>query len=156
METDYRDRAHVIAPPPLIFAIAIGVGITIGLYWPETPLQIAMAPVSGGLMILVGLLLGWVCLRHMRAAETSPNPYTATTAIIYSGPYRFSRNPMYLALVIIQLGIALALGNLWIVLTLPGAVLVMNYGVIAREEAYLEQKFGAPYQDYLRRVRRWL
>lgn len=150
------DHARIIAPPPLIFAIAIGLGVALDLYWPEPPLQLAMAPLPGGLMILFGLILGWLSLRQMRAAKTSANPYTATTAIICSGPYRFSRNPMYLALAIIQLGIALALGNVGIALTLPGAVLVMTYGVIAREEAYLARKFGASYRDYLHRVRRWL
>lgn len=155
MPSDDLDRARIIAPPPLIFASAIGLGIALDRYWPLPPGP-AMALLPGGLMILVGLILAWLSLREMRAARTSPNPYTATTAIVCSGPYRYSRNPMYLALAVIQLGLALALGNLWIALSLPAAVLVMHYGVIVREEDYLERKFGAPYRDYLRRVRRWI
>jgi protein-S-isoprenylcysteine O-methyltransferase Ste14 len=79
-----------------------------------------------------------------------------TTAIVESGPYRFSRNPIYLAMFIGLVGLAFAFDNLWILIALVPFALVIRYGVVAREEAYLERKFGNRYGGYRSRVRRWL
>lgn len=149
------DRAGIIAPPPLIFLMAVVTGIALQWYWPLLALP-GPTWAAGGVLVLSGLALGMICIRCMRQADTSPDPYSGTTALVAHGPYRFSRNPMYVALVLIQIGVALTLDNLWILATLPAAVLVMHYGVIAREEAYLLRKFGVGYAEYLASVRRWL
>ena len=79
-----------------------------------------------------------------------------TTAIVTHGPYRFTRNPIYLGMFLGQTGLAIGFDNLWILATLIPFYLVLRYGVVAREEAYLERKFGLVYSDYQSRVRRWL
>src|SRR5262249_6758965 len=79
-----------------------------------------------------------------------------TTTIVDRGPYRFTRNPIYLAMVLALIGPAIALNSLWLLLTLVPFALVIRYGVVAREEAYLQRKFGDDYRRYRARVRRWL
>jgi len=79
-----------------------------------------------------------------------------TTVIVRTGPYRFSRNPIYLAFSVFQLGIAVWVNSVWLLAMLVGAVALIHYVVIRREEQYLERKFGAPYLDYKASVRRWL
>jgi protein-S-isoprenylcysteine O-methyltransferase Ste14 len=79
-----------------------------------------------------------------------------TTTIVDTGPYRFTRNPIYLGMVLGLIGLAIALNSLWLLLTLVPFAVVIRYGVIAREEAYLERKFGDVYRRYRARVRRWL
>ena len=79
-----------------------------------------------------------------------------TTAIVEAGPYRFSRNPIYLAMFVLMIGLAIGLDTLWLLATLAAFVCVIRNGVVAREEAYLERKFGDTYRDYRSRVRRWL
>ena len=78
------------------------------------------------------------------------------TALATDGPYRLSRNPIYLALTLFYLGIGVAAGSLWVLVLVAPALLVMHLGVIRREERYLERTFGAAYLDYARRVRRWI
>lgn len=154
--SESADRAGIIAPPPLIFLMTVLAGIVLQAYWPLTLLAGPIGTLLGGMLVSGGLALGLICIRCMRDGNTTANPYAATTAVVVHGPYRYSRNPMYVALALIQIGVALALDNLWILATLPGAVLVLHYGVITREEAYLLHKFGTTYADYLARVRRWL
>jgi protein-S-isoprenylcysteine O-methyltransferase Ste14 len=85
-----------------------------------------------------------------------PAKATSPTAIVRTGPYRFSRNPIYLAFSVFQLGIAIWVNSLWLLATLAGALALIHYVVIPREEQYLERRFGAEYLDYKASVRRWL
>jgi len=94
--------------------------------------------------------------RSFRRNDTTANPYSSTNSISSCGPYRFSRNPMYVSLCLIQPGIAAWTGNLWLLATLLPAILLIRFGVIAREERYLENKFGEQYLQYKHRVRRWM
>ncbi len=92
----------------------------------------------------------------MRRARTSVNPSRPTTALLTAGPYRLTRNPMYLAMVIQYVGLALLFNALWAIVLLPLALVIIHFTVIKREERYLEQKFGEDYRAYKARVRRWL
>ena len=92
----------------------------------------------------------------IRKAGTRVETYKPTTAIVVNGPYRFTRNPIYLGMVLGQIGVAVAFDSLWILATLVLFYLVIRYGVIAREEAYLERRFDDLYLGYKSRVRRWL
>jgi protein-S-isoprenylcysteine O-methyltransferase Ste14 len=105
----------------------------------------------------------WCLALHWRCSPggslLSPRPAPAslpTTTIVDTGPYRFTRNPIYLGMVLGLIGLAIALNSLWLLLTLVPFVLAIRYGVVAREEAYLERKFGDVYRGYRSRVRRWL
>ena len=91
----------------------------------------------------------------MRRAGTNISPSRPTTILVTSGPFRFSRNPLYVAGAVLLLGLALALNNLWGILALIPLSLVMHYGVILKEERYLDEKFGAPYRQYRLTVRRY-
>ena len=92
----------------------------------------------------------------MTQAETNINPMQPATAIVNSGPFRFTRNPLYLSLTIIYCGIALIIGSMWAFPILVVVLAVMQKGVIEREEVYLETKFGPEYLTYKRQVRRWI
>jgi protein-S-isoprenylcysteine O-methyltransferase Ste14 len=92
----------------------------------------------------------------MRRAGTNIKPSQPTTAIVQTGPFRFSRNPLYISLTLFYLGVCLMFNALWPLLLLPPLLVVVQRGIIYREERYLEAKFGEEYRDYRRRVRRWL
>ena len=91
-----------------------------------------------------------------RSAGTRVETTEPTRAIVTHGPYRFTRNPIYVGMFLGQTGLAIGFDNLWILAMLIPFYLVLRYGVVAREEAYLERKFGDVYSDYKSRVRRWL
>ena len=92
----------------------------------------------------------------MLAAETNINPFKPTMSIVSSGPFRFTRNPLYLALTLIYAGLTLVLNTWWCVVLLAPVLLLIHFGVVAREERYLERKFGGSYRQYRARVRRYL
>ena len=105
-------------------------------------------------MVAMGLFA--YSVGKFRAAGTPVPARKPTTVIVRTGPYRFSRNPIYLAFSLLQLGIAIWGNSLWLLATLVGAVALIHYVVIPREEQYLERTFGAHYLDYKASVRRWL
>jgi protein-S-isoprenylcysteine O-methyltransferase Ste14 len=112
-------------------------------------------PLGIALVVAAVLLFGY-SVRLFRAAGTPVPARKPTTAIVRSGPYRFSRNPIYLAFSLLQLGIAIWVGSWWLVATLAAAVAIIHWVVIPREERYLETRFGAEYLGYKAAVRRWL
>ena len=155
MATDKTDRPGVIAPPPLIYLVFILIGVGLELVWPT-----ALAPIwarwpVGGSLIVIGIIIVVTVFRRFRQAGTNIEPYKPTTAIVTDGLFRFSRNPVYVAGAAAHFGIAIAADSLWILELLLPALLVIRYGVIAREERYLEAKFGEEYLAYKARVRRW-
>jgi protein-S-isoprenylcysteine O-methyltransferase Ste14 len=111
---------------------------------------------AGGLITLCGLWLARNAVRAQSQAHTSVDPYTPTTAIVTDGPYRFSRNPIYLGFVLLVTGIPLIFGFYWGAILSLVAIDAYNRLIISREEQYLEKKFGQSYLDYKSRVRRWL
>ena len=110
----------------------------------------------GGAVFAAALaLFAWAIATITRAGSNVPTNMP-TTSIVDTGPYRFTRNPIYLGMVLGLVGLAIAFDSLWLLVTLVPFVLVIRYGVVAREEAYLERKFGEVYRRYRARVRRWL
>jgi protein-S-isoprenylcysteine O-methyltransferase Ste14 len=107
-------------------------------------------------LVVVAVALFSYSVAKFRAAGTPVPARKPTAVIVRSGPHRFSRNPIYLAFSLLQLGIAIWINSLWLLVTLVGAVALIHYIVIRREEQYLERKFGAQYLDYKVSVRRWL
>ncbi len=101
------------------------------------------------------LLLGWFEWA-MRQADTPANPYKPVSRIATEGPFRYTRNPGYLSMAMIYAGVASLANVSWVILLLPVALLVIQRGVIEREERYLERKFGKEYLSYKARVRRWI
>lgn len=156
MPSDDQDKAGVIAPPPVIYLGALVFGLLLNRRFPIPFLPRKIARSLGWPLLSGGLLLmGWFewAMRH---AGTPANPYKPVSQIATDGPFRYTRNPAYLAMTMIYTGIAGLANALWAILLLPVALLVIQRGVIEREERYLERKFGEEYLRYKARVRRWI
>jgi len=144
-------------PPPLLYLATVVIGWLLQFLFPINMLPAGVVTLAAGVVVLaLGIVLGFAAVSTMRRAGTSPNPSQPTTAIVTSGPFRYTRNPIYLGFTLICVGIAIAANNLWVLLPLLVVLMVMTGVVIPREERYLAQKFGAAYTDYTARVRRWL
>jgi len=115
-----------------------------------------VSPRFGALLVLLAIGLFLFAVRTFQAAGTPVPGNRPTKTIVRTGPYRFSRNPIYLTFSLLQLGIALWVNSLWLVVTLVVAVAVMSLVVIPREERYLEARFPSEYPPYKASVRRWL
>jgi protein-S-isoprenylcysteine O-methyltransferase Ste14 len=142
--------------PPLVYLFSVVSGAAIQLAKPLPFLPGTLATPLGALFVVVAVALFAYSVSTFRAAGTPVPARKPTTTIVRTGPYRFSRNPIYLAFSLLQLGIAIWANSVWLLATLGGAVLLINCVVIPREEKYLERKFGAQYLDYKGSVRRWL
>ena len=155
---DRADTPQVIALPPLIFlgALALAALLEAALPIPLPPLSSGVAYGLGAVLILCGLALLLLGARRFTAAGTNIPPTLPTTALVVTGPYRWSRNPLYLAMILIYAGIGFAALSSWVLLLAVPLILILNYGVVIREEVYLERKFGADYRAYRARVRRWI
>ncbi len=150
-----KDTAGVIIMPPLLFAVPLLAGFLLGRWLPLVSLP-EWASGIGILVLIVSLIPGPWALVAMLRRGVNPEPFVPTSRLVTSGPFRFSRNPIYLTYVLFVAGMGLFLGNIWMLLLLIPTVIIAHYGVILREERYLSRRFGAPYVDYMRRVRRWL
>jgi protein-S-isoprenylcysteine O-methyltransferase Ste14 len=157
MADDSADSAGVAVPPPLVYAVGFGIGYALHRLKP--------APVGvdgrawtllGWVLIGAGVALAASAVVLFRRAGTSPVPIQPSTALVVRGPYRFTRNPMYVGLAALYAGVALLVNSLWPLAVLPLVLSVIRWRVIAREEAYLERTFGEEYRAYKARVRRWV
>ena len=146
MNHDERDNAGVVAPPPLIYLVALIFSLLLGRRFPMSFLPRTTMARGLGWPLLGGgvLLLGWF-ERSMRQADMPSSPYKPVEHIATGGPFRYTRNPGYLSMTLIYAGIASLANALWAILLLPVALLVIQRGVIEREERYLEGKFGEEY-----------
>ncbi len=154
--TDSADHPEVIALPPLIF---LGCAVVSGLLQFIFPIRVMRYSLSLSLGIVLAVVSASLAIwaeRVMNAAGTNVRPDRPALTIVRSGPYRFTRNPMYLSLCLLQLALGFVLDG-WIPLlfTIP-LVLILHFGVILREESYLEEKFGEQYLALKREVRRWI
>jgi protein-S-isoprenylcysteine O-methyltransferase Ste14 len=157
MSENTNDRSNAIIHPPIAWALAFAAGL--GIDW-LYPLRIVPTFISarwvGALIFASGLALAiWAVVKILRAGSRV-EIHKPTTAIISDGPYRFTRNPIYIGMFLGQIGLAIGFDSLWILAMLLPFYLVIRHGVVAREEAYLERKFGGVYRAYKSQVRRWL
>ncbi len=156
--SEHTKTAGVVLRPPLLYlgALAAGVGLALLRPLPLLPFTPLFGWVFGGIVFAGGAGLMTAAMGRFAAAGTPVPTCQPTTALVTAGVYRWSRNPIYLGLTALYLGIALVTNNGWLgALAIP-VLLVMRFGVIAREEAYLESKFARNYLDYKAAVRRWL
>jgi protein-S-isoprenylcysteine O-methyltransferase Ste14 len=146
---------NVVAPPPLIYLGPLLAGLALDRIVPLPGLPAALR--GAGLPLLAcGIGLGGWFFASMRRAGTPVDPYQSPTTLVEEGPFRFTRNPAYLGFALVYSGISLLAGGRWPLVFLPAVLAAIDRGVIAREEAYLEERFGASYGDFRSRVRRWL
>ena len=151
-----ENSAGVIAPPPLIYLGGLALGFGLEALLPGGTLPGAVRWIGGGLALAAGLALQTFFISAFARMGTAVEPWKPTTAIVTTGPYRFTRNPAYLGMALIVTGIALLADAPWALLPLPLVLVVIDRGVIVREERYLEREFGEEYAGYRRGVRRWV
>jgi protein-S-isoprenylcysteine O-methyltransferase Ste14 len=156
MDEGAREHAGVIVPPPLLYAGPLLVGLLLDRRAPAPLLPAGMARAVGLALVGTATAIEVAFFRAMRRARTPVNPAKPVVRLVTDGPFRYTRNPSYLALVLYYVGIASLANTRWPVLVLPAVLLAVERGVIELEERYLERRFGQEYRDYQARVRRWL
>lgn len=143
-------------PPPFLYVAFFLVGLLLERIAPAVSLPRGPALAIAAVCLLPGFgLLFWSLLLFLKA-RTSPLPMLPTTAIVRSGPYRWTRNPMYLAMLLIYTGVALWFDVFWALPFVPAVIFLVGRLVIRKEERYLEEKFGEEYRRYKTQVRRWI
>ena len=158
MNRQYPVTAGVLAPPPFIFGGGLVIALCLEAIQPMRllPERRAWLFAAGIPLMIFGLSLSIVVVRTFRRATTPVSPRRPTARLVTNGPYRYSRNPDYLAQLAVYSAMALVLDTAWPLLFLPILVPLIRQTVILREERYLEAKFGQEYRDYKARVRRWI
>ena len=156
MEEPKDKKPGVIASPPLIYLGFLVAGLVLNYLWPIGFLPGRWRAPLAALLTSIGFVLVTLGLHEFRRVGTDVSPHKPSTALATGGIYAHTRNPLYLALTFVYLGIAAATNDLWLLpLTVP-LLIVIRYGVIGREERYLRVRFGEVYRQYQERVRRWM
>lgn len=154
------DNPNVLIWPPLLFGGAMGLAWLLDKLIPVRLLQ--TYGVAGwqfwlGLVVLIfGAILGLAGILAFRRAGTNVHPTHPALVVVKDGPYRLTRNPMYLGAVLAMIGFAFVASFDWLVVLIPPVIGILHFGVILREERYLTAKFGPEYSEYLAQTRRWL
>jgi len=158
MEMNSKDRAAVKIPPPLIFFACLGGGVFLEYLFPFRVVSCAgkFRIVFGYFLIVVSALIAIGAFKALTNNKTPFNPAKPTVRIVREGPFRFSRNPLYLALLFLLSGIAVLLCSIWLVFALIILFILLKYLAVRPEEKYLAEKFGEDYLDYCASVRRWI
>lgn len=150
------DHARVAFHPPILLIGAIAGGFVLRAVWSLTFISPGTAAVAGPALTIAALgVFTWSVLTMRRGGASVPT-HTPTDALVFSGPYQFSRNPIYISMLGLMVAIAIWSNSLWFIVLAVAMVPLLDRGVIAREERYLEHKFGEAYLAYKQRVRRWL
>ena len=160
METDNEHAAAVKFPPPIVPILTIVAGHVLGRFLPIFPDSVLSTPERywiGGLIAVASvlILIVWPA-RQFQQSGQDPKPWTPTPEIVVAGAYRFTRNPMYLGMLVFCIGFAIVLSDAWIVILTPVCGWLIYLLAIRHEEAYLEEKFGESYRAYKTTVRRWI
>ncbi|MCA9799078.1 MAG: isoprenylcysteine carboxylmethyltransferase family protein [Cyanobacteria bacterium HKST-UBA04] len=158
--TPHTDSAGVTFPPPALYFWTLVISGAISAIYP-LPLPLpGIKPIMtmhfGVVLMLASVVLFSSAVGTFKRHDTPLPPWTSTRTLVHSGPYRFSRNPIYLAFTLFVLGFAGLIDSLWVAAAILPVVWIMSTQVIAKEERYLAQKFGSAYTAYTQRVRRWL
>ena len=154
-----EDYADVVVKPPFLFAGAAVLGCLLSWLIPLGPglgSANGQALAVGGSLALIGFALAALSVREFRRVGTSVVPGDPSTMLVDSGPYRFTRNPIYIGIVLFYFGLAIVMTSAWMLLLLIPVLIVLQRGIVEREEAYLQAKFGEAYRKYQTRVPRWL
>lgn len=143
-------------PPPFLYVALFLLGLLLDQLVSVNPLPRTFSRLLAAVLLLPGLgLIFWSLWLFLRA-RTSPLPMRPATALVFSGPYRWTRNPMYLGMLLVYMGAALLFDIFWALVLIPAVVMLVGRLVIQREERYLEEKFGEDYRLYQTKVRRWI
>ncbi len=150
------DTPNVKIIPPLVYLAGIVVGLLVSMWMPITVIPNPTAWISGGFLILCGAVLAGPAILKFKGVGTTVRPDRAASSLVIAGPYRITRNPMYLGLALVYLGIAIADQSIWALILFPVILIIIQHWAIEPEEAFLERRFGTDYSRYKANVRRWL
>ncbi|WP_114971537.1 methyltransferase family protein [Rhodoferax ferrireducens] len=154
--TDSKDNAGVIAPAPVLYGAALAIGLAAEQIAPTQLLSFPISAWLGAAFIAVAVAIVASAFKALAQAHTAFDARKSTTRIVTTGAFRLSRNPTYLSLTLLLIGVAFATSSLWVLVSVIPAVAATQWGVILREERYLKAKFGEGYSSYASKVRRWL
>lgn len=150
------DHPGVRVPPPLIYLAFFVTGMLADRLLPLRFVRGSLLETAGWLLMTASGVIALSSIWMFRRHRTTILPMRAASSLVVEGPYRFSRNPMYVSMALLYLGLACWYGSWWTLLLFPAMIAVIARFVIAREEAYLGRRFGRAYEQYRKRVRRWL
>ncbi len=150
------DAPQVKVVPPLVYLAGIIIGLLLSVWLPTHLLPRSAAWGIGGVLVLCGAALAGSAIVRFKGAGTTVRPDRASSALVITGPYKFTRNPMYLGLALVYLGITIAGQSVWALILLPVVLIIIQHKAIGPEETFLERRFGADYLTYKANVRRWL
>jgi protein-S-isoprenylcysteine O-methyltransferase Ste14 len=151
-------NARIFPIPPVVAGLFIAAGWALGWLVPLSggaPAALE-ARIGGGLILACAFAIAGLAFLEMRRAKTTFHPGGKANALVRGGVFERTRNPMYLALTLVTLGLGVATANLWLILLAPALLVYLQERVVKREEAYLTERFGAQYIGYMRKVRRWI
>lgn len=149
------DSPDIRVPPPLIFIAGLLAGLALS-YWLPTPLlPHGIALTVGILLMAAGVLLAAWAVMTFKFHGTTVRPDRPASVLVVAGPFEWTRNPMYVALATVYLGLSIAVQSLWAIILLAGVLYVIRTRIITREEAFLERRFGDYYREYKKSVGRW-
>lgn len=151
-----KDVPGVVAPPPVLLLGAILAGAGLQRLAPIPLVPGGVPSAIGILVVAAAVTLAGASIREFRRAGTSFETRRPTTALVTGGPYRRSRNPIYVAFLCLQLGIALLANSAWIAAMIAPLAICIHFGVVLREERYMSRRFGPRYDAYRASIRRWL
>jgi protein-S-isoprenylcysteine O-methyltransferase Ste14 len=150
------DAPKVRIFPPLVYLAGLAIGHLANRWLPVDAVPVHEAWIVGGILLVLGLGLIASATTNFTQAGTTIRPDRASSSLVIAGPYKFTRNPMYVGMATAYLGLTIADRSLGSLILLPVVLLIIRRAVIANEEAFLERRFGSAYTDYKAKVRRWL
>lgn len=156
MSDSHSDVPNVKIIPPLVYLAGIVIGIAISIWMPTKIAPDSLAWTLGGILIICGAVLSGSAILKFKGVGTTVRPDRAASTLVVVGPYRITRNPMYLGLALVYFGIAIADQSVWALILLPVVLTIIQRRAIEPEEAFLERRFGASYIRYKEDVRRWI
>jgi protein-S-isoprenylcysteine O-methyltransferase Ste14 len=154
--TDGNDAPDVKIIPPLVYLAGIVIGFLATIWMPTKVVPNSVAWTVGGILICCGAVLAGSAILKFKDVGTTVRPDRAASTLVIGGPYNMTRNPMYLGLALVYLGIAIAGQSVWALILLPVVLAIIQRRAIEPEETFLEKRFGANYVSYKEMVRRWL
>jgi protein-S-isoprenylcysteine O-methyltransferase Ste14 len=156
MNEGKSDAPNVKIIPPLVYFAGIIVGLFVSMWVPTKVVPNLAAWIIGGVFILCGAVLAGSAILRFKGVGTTVRPDRAASSLVIAGPYKTTRNPMYLGLALVYLGIAMADQSIWALILLPVILIIIQHWAIGPEEAFLERRFGTDYSSYKAKVRRWV
>lgn len=156
VDSPVKQSTDIKLPAPIYYGLALALGFALNTIWDIGVLPVPWGFVMGIVLIVISILITLPVLLQFKRQKTTFDSRRVPTSLIMEGPFRYSRNPSYVALTLLYLGLVLVLNSFWLILLLLPVLIMVDRKIICSEEKYLTQKFGDDYRQYQSSVRRWL